>query len=198
MRRRCERLAVWLLLTFCFCGCTRETQVKKDEHRAEVDNSQSTSDVTAATRAATTAAETHTEAPGEIESTVDHRDFGVLLEDQDGGVTLARVGNSPVALPRGARVVGTVPLGETTAHTDEHRGEVKDEKTAQSTTATNAEAKGASTAAKAVTDDKDEDDKTKTKAGVSWLLWLGIGAGLVVAVLVLWKLGMLAKWWAKL
>lgn len=72
----------------------------------------------------------------------------------------------------------------------DQRGAVTDTKTA--------EAKGASTAAFAATDDKKIDEKTVTKSGPSFLFFLALGSGLTIALGVCWKLGLLAKAWGSL
>jgi hypothetical protein len=186
-----------LMLLLLVAACTRTTEVRNDEHHEERETVQSTTEASSSSQEATTATETRTQAPTEVATNIERKELAVVTKDATGAVTIARVGPKPVNLPPGSIIIGTVPLSDTTTARDEHRGPVVDEKASSSSLAATAEAKGASTAAKAKTDDSHETGLTETRAGTSWLLWLGIGAGLVVAVLVLWKLGklaLLAKW----
>lgn len=177
-------MAAWLLLTLGFCGCTRETQVKTEEQATLHEDVSAHS--TQAAAATASSSEVRTRAATDVKTTVDHREFGVLLEDQDGGVTLARVGAAPLALARGAKVVGTVALDETTTAREEHRGGVTDTK-ATASTATETGAEDVGLKMDAAFEAKGEKD-TATHWGLPWWLWLAGAAAVVIAGGLAWKL----------
>lgn len=184
-----EKLAIWLLLTWGFCGCVH-SKVAQHDFAAEVKAIASEQhDNTEQSHAAAEAKETVTKAPTEVKSSSEREQLGVVLQDAKGGITIARVPkDKPLRLAPGAHVVGTVPLDRTTSERDAKTGAVKDEKELKATTERAAEAKGASTSAVAAK--VKADDKVTTSMNW-WPPWWAVAllvGGLAGAGVAVWKL----------
>lgn len=175
--------ALWWFKAICLvpllCCCTRTKEVHEQEHAA--------AQATVQTASEKQFDETLQRGPETITTTVEeYEDAAVLAGSPDGGTA-----DHPVIPAAAGHVGGVVQpvLIKRTVVVDQ-RGAVTDTKTA--------EAKGASTAAFAATDDKKIDEKTVTKSGPSFLFFLALGSGLTIALGVCWKLGLLAKAWGSL
>lgn len=145
-------------------GCTKTKHVKSDEkedlHVSDVEHR------------ADHGSETRIEAPTDTSSSTSSQEFGVIVDEPDGGVVIARVSAAtPLALPRGARVVGTVPIEASSTTTTTHQGGATDTKSTDS-----CEDVGLDLTKH--TEAKKELDKT-----TSWWppLWLWLAGGLLVA-----------------
>lgn len=182
--KRLERLAVWLLLTLGFCGCVHS---RLEQHKLQADlqaKTQTASESSSASHAASESTEKRTQGPTDVETT--KAQLGVVVQDAAGAVTIARVGRKPLALPKGSRVIGTVPLAETKR--DEHRGPVVDEKKAAAVEDSAAKAKGASTSTTSAKLKDKGSVETKTSWWPPWWVLLGAAVLLVVAGAAAWKL----------
>lgn len=166
-----------LLLGMVVC-CTKTSEVKAESHETlKLDE-----------EAHATHHESETVNTGAVDKNENTRtqDVGVVAQAPDGSIMVARVARGrPLTLPSGSKIVGTLAVGPVrTSDSNEH----------QAPSTATFDASGCEDVGLKLDANKDAktEQKITVKAGISWLVWLGIGAGLVVAVLVLWKLGKLA------
>lgn len=120
-----EKVAVFLFLMFCWCGCS--TQKMEEKH----------SDTVLSTTKHDTRQENDTTTTGPVDKDSDTKtsDVGVVSEEPDGSVDVSRVSRGKtVHLPKGSKIIGTVTVGpvkEATTH--EHDAQKVEEKKSSGT-----------------------------------------------------------------
>lgn len=180
--KRFERLALWLLIGYGFCACTRTSEVKVDR-AAEVHK-----DLDVDEHAHGEQHESGTATTGAIDKSASSttEDVGVIAQAADGSTIVARVQRGkPLTLPPGSRILGTLPIGP-------RRETGNSEHQAPSTAAFDASA----------SEDKGLDlrshedarrvekrvEKKETDIGPRWWVWVLGAAGAAVAGVTAWKL----------
>lgn len=170
-----RRLA--LLLVLCACTFTRDK--KSDEHLTLQEH--------ATQQGEQQATETKTRGPTDITTNIDTRQLAVEVEDADGGLELAVVPEDrPLKLAPGSRVIGSVPLSETTSQRTEHQAGVVVAK-ASSATESGCEDVGLDLT-------KHTETKTKDTPALAGWLWIALAVAAVAGVgWAAWKFSLPGK-----
>jgi len=115
-----------LILVFIL-ACHHEVKEELHLNQAEQDNSAKTTEETGA--------KTKTQAATEVDTKTTRSDNAVVIQDADGSATVAVVPrDKPLALKKGAKVIGTVPVSQTVIVQTQHiGGTVSTENTAETT-----------------------------------------------------------------
>jgi hypothetical protein len=112
------------IMLVCALACHHEA--KLDLHTEEVDRGNSAKTTEDAR------AETKKQDPTDVDTKTTRSDNAVIVREEDGSSTVAVVPrDKPLALHKGARVVGTVPVSQTVVDQSKHLGAVVTEKTGE-------------------------------------------------------------------
>lgn len=169
---------IYTVLAIC-AACTFTRDKKTDEHLTVQEH--------ATQQGEQQAAETKTKGPTDITTNTETRQLAVEVEDPDGGIELALVSKeNPLKLAPGSRVIGSVPLSETTVQRTEHQAGTVDTK-ASSATESGCEDVGLDLT-------KHTETKTKDAPALAGWLWIALAVAAVAGVgWVAWKFSLPGK-----
>lgn len=168
-----------MLALVLLCACTFTRDKKADEHLTLQEH--------ATQQGEQQATETKTKGPTDITTNTDTRQLAIEVEDPDGGIELAVVSKDrPLKLAPGSRVIGSVPLSETTVQRTEHQAGTVDTK-ASSATENGCEDVGLDLT-------KHTEDDSNTSPALAGYLWMVLAVAAVAgAGWLAWKFSLPGK-----